>query len=305
MDASERIMQDTISWVQFTLDLLPHDMLQARLERALDNDISCLQKKARWLQNREPLTPWTFQTSAPERHLIWQQTLQDELVAAAQGTGTIHGADPVYRMNTTLAVLMGCERLLTAADAALQAIFAGDASAGAAVVRQIERHNAVYATPHLPRFDCNFIDHQIVAGRNPLTERDAAWLHAMGITHRVDLREAKEWTAPRFGEEALACLKGPGLWRPAPDGGAPSLADLDAVWDYLTQVLADPGARVYIHCRAGQERTGAVLVAYYGRRYGMTYEEAFAAVRARRPNLNMTNQESVTRTWIRARSRAR
>jgi protein-tyrosine phosphatase len=163
----------------------------------------------------------------------------------------------------------------------------------------VTRHEAVYSTPGLPAFECSLVDDRIMAGRNPLTERDAAWLTAAGVTHILDLREDWEWAAPRFGAEAVRCLGPMRTHLPVRDMQAPTSADLDAACQFLTEHVSALQKLVYIHCRAGQERTAAVLIAYVARRDGFTYDDALAVLKQRRPTLRpLPVQEHAVRAWL-------
>jgi rhodanese-related sulfurtransferase len=142
------------------------------------------------------------------------------------------------------------------------------------------RHVLTYAPPGPPPFTRWAFGDGLAAGRNPLTELDARELVAAGITHVLDLREPREWDpdlgpaprggAVRYGAEAVDALARLGVRRlnlPIQDGGAPSPGHLTAAVGFLDAALAagdlaDGGPRVYVHCRAGRERTAAVLLAW-------------------------------------------
>jgi protein-tyrosine phosphatase len=112
---------------------------------------------------------------------------------------------------------------------------------------------------------------QLLYGRNPLSSSEVEALAAAGVTHVLDLRQSWEYEAPgRAGAEAvqaLGDLQISRLHRPIPDGGNPSSADLDAAVQFIDSALARGGV-VYVHCRAGRERSGAVLLAWVLRRGG-------------------------------------
>lgn len=65
------------------------------------------------------------------------------------------------------------------------------------------------------------------------------------------------------------------VWLPMPDTGAPTAPQLAK----LLEVLARPGARVFVHCSAGIFRTGT-MVAAYRIRNGMAFDAAFAEMKA-------------------------
>ena len=168
------------------------------------------------------------------------------------------------------------------------------------MTNKLQHHQSVYATPGLPPFEFSRVSHRILAGRNPLTAVDVETLLAQGVTHFLDLRESREWQPPRHGYEAVAEIERRGLTRlhlPVVDSGVPTATDLDrAIW-FLDEALANPQAQVYIHCRAGIERTSAVLTAYHARRLRMTYDEALAQLRRQRPTLR-PHGDAVVRRWL-------
>lgn len=104
------------------------------------------------------------------------------------------------------------------------------------------------------------------AGRAPLFRKDVRLLvQETGVTHVLDLREAHEWSGPgRVGLVALEELEAQRIERlhlPIRDVSAPRAEQLRTAADWLTRVL-QPDSSVYVHCRAGRERTAAVLLAY-------------------------------------------
>ena len=154
-------------------------------------------------------------------------------------------------------------------------------------------------------FEYSRIESNLLAGRNPLTAEDIDCLIAEGVTHILDLREPREWTAPWVGEEALAAIEQRGLHRlhvRVEDMGAPGMVAFDQAVEFLETALQDPKSQVYVHCRAGMERTAAILVAWYARRNNVSYEEALSALRLRRRILApLPNQERATRQWLKLR----
>lgn len=174
---------------------------------------------------------------------------------------------------------------------------------------ELRRHQEVYATPDLPPFDYERVGDQVLAGRNPLTARDVALLAAEGVTHVLDLRQESEWKAPRrFGSEAVEAMRTRGMQRrhlPIRDMGAPAPADLEAACAFLEEALSDPAAHVYVHCRAGHERTAAILIAFHACRHGVSYDGALKALRGGRPTLRpLPEQERAVRKWLRSRQSA-
>ncbi len=155
----------------------------------------------------------------------------------------------------------------------------------------------------IPFFDTDWISDRVKAGAHPLIRRDVRRLVADGITHVVDLRQQHEWAPPWRGQDALDEIAAQGLVRlhvPVEDMTAPTPEDLDAAVAFIDEALEDPNARVYVHCRAGVQRTACVLVAWWARRHGVDYDAALhALVEKRRALWPMQAQERVAREWIR------
>jgi ADP-ribosyl-[dinitrogen reductase] hydrolase len=94
----------------------------------------------------------------------------------------------------------------------------------------LRAHGQVYGTKGLPAFNFDWVTDQIMAGRNPLTRRDVEIVKALGITHILDLREPREWAAPKHGAEAVDQIQSCGLQRlhlPIVDMGESTADDLD------------------------------------------------------------------------------
>jgi rhodanese-related sulfurtransferase len=103
------------------------------------------------------------------------------------------------------------------------------------------------------------------AGRQMLHVKDAARLiEETGVTHVLDLREKREWTKPNIGEAPIAHLIASGVVRKniaIRDMSAPGKAELEAGVAFLREAIQS-GGKVYVHCRAGRERTASILWAY-------------------------------------------
>ena len=102
-------------------------------------------------------------------------------------------------------------------------------------------------------------------------------------------RRSTRW--PRAGSSACTCR--------IEDVSPPTLETLDTAVAFIDDALVNPAARVYVHCRAGMERTACVLVAWHARAHGVDYDTALAALRRGRPVLSpLPDQTAVTREWI-------
>jgi ADP-ribosyl-[dinitrogen reductase] hydrolase len=169
----------------------------------------------------------------------------------------------------------------------------------------VRRHFETYATPGLPAFEYSKISENILAGRNPLTARDIREMQNMGVTRILDLREPREWTEREFGAEALETLEKQGAENPiqrthliVSDMGAPSPETFSAACKLIDETEKD-GGKIYIHCRAGMERTAAILIAHHAKTNGVSYEDSLEVLlRARSILKPLRNQEEATRAWL-------
>jgi Ca-activated chloride channel homolog len=158
--------------------------------------------------------------------------------------------------------------------------------------------------PGVPAFEYHRLTPRLLAGRNPLTKNNVAQLQWEGVTHIVDLREPVEWTHPRLGEEALHALNGSGIERlhlPIADGTAPTPQQFERAVSHLKTVLAQPDTQVYVHCRAGQGRTSAILMAFLAATEGITCHQALRQLRQSRRALAPTpDQMTAALAWCKA-----
>jgi len=164
------------------------------------------------------------------------------------------------------------------------------------------RHAEVYAGA-IPDFDLWPAGPRLLAGRNPLSERDVSDLVERGVTHVLDLREESEWTVPgRVGSDAVAALARRGIERrhvPIGDFQAPTSDDLSAAADWLDEVHARPETTLYVHCRAGLQRTATVLAARAARRAGISYAAAERLLAAAGyPGGALRHQRAAAEAWL-------
>lgn len=119
-----------------------------------------------------------------------------------------------------------------------------------------------------------------------LNADDVDELLDLGVSHYLDLRAPDE--AILKGAEAIEVMGGRGITpesAPIVDISAPTLDILEQAVRFLDETLAQPGNVVYVSCRAGLERTGAVLAAHHACSHRVGYDEALAAVQVGRPGL--------------------
>ena len=166
----------------------------------------------------------------------------------------------------------------------------------------LREHSRIYGKPGLPSFSFDWLDSNMAAGRNPLSARDVETLKNAGITHVLDLREPHEWNAPHFGVDAVNAFEKAGIERlhlPVVDMDAPQNADFDRAADWLQTTLAEPKAKVYVHCRAGMERTAAIVCAVYAREHGISFDEALSTLKRKRPIFApLPHQVRAAKAWL-------
>lgn len=159
-----------------------------------------------------------------------------------------------------------------------------------------------YVMPILRHFTCDEIAPGVYAGRAPIFRRDVWKLQSLGVTHILDLREAHEWDGPgRRGSSAIMEIDRLGLARlpvAIKDMGTPSARHLDEAVGFMDAAL-HLGGTVYVHCRAGVQRTGAIAAAWYARREACSVDEAIEKLRVRRPDFEpMVFQVLAARSWL-------
>jgi rhodanese-related sulfurtransferase len=176
-------------------------------------------------------------------------------------------------------------------------------SAGDATGAPGARHDAVRAGGTISAFVFWKVTPRLRVGRHPLTERDARELALLGITHVLDLREECEWAGPGLiGGEAIAALAALGVTRenvPIADWHAPREAELERAVGWIESVLAGRGQRLYVHCRAGIERTGTVVAAWRARTSGEPFGVALWSVRRHGwPARPLPHQQRAAEDWL-------
>ncbi len=166
----------------------------------------------------------------------------------------------------------------------------------------LREHLRIYAKPGLPAFSFDWLDDHLAVGRNPLSARDVQTLQDAGITHIIDLRETGEWSAPHFGLDAVDAMDDAKITRlhlPVVDMGAPKPADFDAAWEWVERVLTAPHAKIYLHCRAGMERTAAIACALEAKRAGISFDEALAKLKEKRSIFQpLPAQRRAAQLWL-------
>lgn len=143
----------------------------------------------------------------------------------------------------------------------------------------------------------------LFVGAYPLDRDDVAALERLGVRRVLNLTEDAEYRPGdrRAVERALAKA---GIeehrLRLTDYGGLPPDA-LEAAVLVLNRWL-DEGARTYLHCRAGWQRSAAVAAGVIAARAGIEIDEALAVLEDRKPSADpLPHQRQDLRRWWDAR----
>jgi protein tyrosine phosphatase (PTP) superfamily phosphohydrolase (DUF442 family) len=139
----------------------------------------------------------------------------------------------------------------------------------------------------------------LVTGAHPQDAGDVARLHAEGVTHVVNLCGDEEYPCgSRAAVEAAYGAAGMAEHRiGSVDYGnlAPALIDAGVA---AVGAALDAGRRVYLHCRAGWQRSATVAAAVLVTRDGIEPDRALARIRRRRPEARpLPHQVADLQTW--------
>jgi protein-tyrosine phosphatase len=144
----------------------------------------------------------------------------------------------------------------------------------------------------------------LLIGAYPLDADDVKMLGWMGVNQILNLVEDEEY---RRGEReavqtALAAAGIAEARRSLTDyGGLPADELEGAVQD--VNAWLDDGRRVYVHCRAGWQRSAAVAAGVVAVRKGIDLDPALRHVQARKPSADpLPHQREDLRRWWKARA---
>lgn len=136
-------------------------------------------------------------------------------------------------------------------------------------------------------------------GAYPLDSQDVAMLERIGVQRVLNLVEEEEYRAGER-EEVTACYAEAGIVEERlelTDFSSIPSSDLDDAVGIVSAWL-DQGVRVYIHCRAGWQRSAAVAAAVIAQREGIDVDEALAYVQRRKPSADpLPHQREDLRRW--------
>ena len=144
----------------------------------------------------------------------------------------------------------------------------------------------------------------LVVGAYPLDREDVAALERLGVRRVLNLTEDAEYR-PGDRRSVERALNRAGIEEhrlKLPDyGGLPPDA-LDAAVHTVNGWL-DEGARTYLHCRAGWQRSAAVAAGVVAARTEMGIDEALAWVGDRKPSADpLPHQREDLRRWWEGRA---
>lgn len=146
----------------------------------------------------------------------------------------------------------------------------------------------------------------LLTGAQPLDAEDAAWLREAGVTAVYSLCAEDEYADGEL-EGAIGALQAAGMWL----GGVPTIdfgnllpGALERASEEVAELL-DEGQRVYLHCRAGLQRSAVVAAAVLARRDGLEPADALRAIRRRKRDAEpLPHQvEDLERWWEARRAR--
>lgn len=124
---------------------------------------------------------------------------------------------------------------------------------------------------------------RLLIGAYPLDEQDVTALSRLHVSRVLNLTEDAEY--PDGAREAAAvALDRAGIVEerlPMPDYGGLPASVIDRVVDMVSDWL-DEDQRVYLHCRAGWQRSAALAAAVLADRTDTSLEGAMAQVKARK-----------------------
>jgi protein-tyrosine phosphatase len=124
-------------------------------------------------------------------------------------------------------------------------------------VKSEPQHNGNFSVGEpIRRMDITWVTEQIALGGGIWNERNMEELAQSGVTHVVDMQI-------EFDDRPLAEPHGVEvLWNPTDDDFLPKPAELfERGVEFALAALADPEARLYVHCAAGVHRAPMMTLA--------------------------------------------
>lgn len=150
-------------------------------------------------------------------------------------------------------------------------------------------------------YGCAEVLDDLLVGAYPLDSDDVALLARLGTSRVLNLCEDGEYGPGERSavEHALAGADIAESRLPMADYGGLTADRLDAAVGEIGGWL-DDGERIYLHCRAGWQRSAAVAAGVVAIREGIDIDEALALVQARKPTADPLphQREDLRRWWV-------
>jgi protein-tyrosine phosphatase len=149
------------------------------------------------------------------------------------------------------------------------------------------------------------VEHDLVIGAYPLDAEDVGLLSSLSVTHVLNLAQDSEYE-PGQREAVTAAYAAAGI-----DEYRLSLADfghlpadkLELVVTTIVLLLEQVRGTVYLHCRAGWQRSPAVAAGVVAIREGLEIDDALANVKRRKHSADpLAHQVRDLRAWWHVRS---
>jgi protein-tyrosine phosphatase len=143
------------------------------------------------------------------------------------------------------------------------------------------------------------VQDNLLVGAYPLDQEDVGMLDWMGVERILNLVEDEEYE-PGEREAVEEALAGAGIEErriSLTDYGRLPAPELEQAVREILEWL-DQGHRVYVHCRAGWQRSAAIAAGVVALREGVGIEQALKLVNKRKPTADpLPQQREDLRQW--------